>query len=149
MGEGFESNKITITNEPEAQEVDAAFVRQGLCSYNNQFIHDDGYQPLQLFLRRDDGMIAGGLLGEVYWGWLHISILWVEEDLRRQGYGESLLKLAEKEAARRGCRAVHLDTMSFQARPFYEKYGYSVFGVLDDLPVGHQRIFLWKKLNRV
>lgn len=140
------SDKITITNEPEVPEADSTFVRQGLRSYNNQFIKDDGFQPLNLFLRREDGSIAGGLLGDLYWGWLSINILWIDESLRGQGYGEKLVKMAEEEAIRKGCRAAHLDTMSFQARPFYEKLGYTVFGQLDNLPVGHQRIFMWKKL---
>jgi len=70
----------------------------------------------------------------------------VDEGLRRQGYGEGLLKRAEEEALKKGCRAIHLDTMSFQAKPFYEKFGYTVFGMLDDLPPGHQRIFMWKSL---
>lgn len=137
---------ILISSEPDASDADTNFVRQGLRSFNNQFINDDGFQPLNLFLRREDGSIAGGLLGDVYWGWLHINILWVDEGLRRKGYGERLLKRAEEEALKKGCRAVHLDTMSFQAKPFYEKFGYTVFGVLDDLPVGHQRIFMCKKI---
>lgn len=140
------NSSILITNEPEASEGDTTFVRQGLRGFNNQFIKDDGYQPLNLFLRREDRSIAGGLLGEIYWGWLHINILWIDESLRRQGYGERLLKMAEEEARKKGCHAIHLDTMSFQARPFYEKFGYTVFGVLDDLPLGHQRIFMWKSL---
>ncbi len=140
------TSSLTITSEPDAPETDTGFVRQGLRDYNNQFIHDAGFQPLNLFLRREDGSIAGGLLGDIYWGWLHINILWIDESLRRQGYGERLIKLAEEEALKNGCLAVHLDTMSFQAKPFYEKLGYSVFGVLDDLPIGHQRIFLFKKL---
>ena len=140
------SSSVQITCEPDAPEADTTFVRQGLRSFNNQFINDDGFQPLNLFLRREDGSIAGGLLGDMYWGWLHINILWIDEAMRRQGYGERLLKRAEEEALKKGCRAVHLDTMSFQAKPFYEMFGYTVFGVLDDLPVGHQRIFLTKKL---
>lgn len=140
------NQQILISSEPDASDADTTFVRQGLRSFNNQFINDDGFQPLNLFLRREDGSIAGGLLGDVYWGWLHINILWVDEGLRRKGYGERLLKRAEEEALKKGCRAVHLDTMSFQAKPFYEKFGYTVFGVLDDLPVGHQRIFMCKKI---
>jgi len=140
------NSSLLITNEPDASEVDTTIVRQGLRSFNNQFIKDDGFQPLNLFLRREDGSIAGGLLGDIYWGWLHINILWVDESLRRQGYGERMLKMAEEEALKKGCRAIHLDTMSFQAKPFYEKFGYTVFGVLDDLPIGHQRIFMWKKI---
>lgn len=141
------NSSILITNEPEAADSDKVFVRQVLRNFNNQFINDDGFQPLNLFLRRVDGSIAGGLLGDVYWGWLSINILWVDECLRHQGYGEKLIKMAEEEALKKGCHAVHLDTMSFQARPFYEKLGFTVFGVLDDLPVGHQRIFMWKKLE--
>jgi GNAT superfamily N-acetyltransferase len=139
-------SSIFISNEPEAPAADTAFVRQGLRSFNNQFIHDDGFQPLNLFLRRNDGSIAGGLLGDIYWGWLSINILWIDESLRSQGYGERLLKMAEEEALKKGCHAIHLDTMSFQAKPFYEKFGYAVFGILDDLPRGHQRIFMWKSL---
>jgi GNAT superfamily N-acetyltransferase len=75
-------------------------------------------------------------------------VLWIDESVRRQGYGKQLLHAAEQEALRRDCRAAHLDTMSFQALPFYERQGYSVFGVLDDLPVGEKRIFLCKRLNQ-
>jgi hypothetical protein len=40
-----------------------------------------------------------------------------------------------------------LETLSFQARGFYERYGYSVFGELDDFPPGHRKYFLKKNLS--
>jgi GNAT superfamily N-acetyltransferase len=52
---------------------------------------------------------------------------------------------AEEEGRRRGCTAVWLDTFEFQARPFYEKLGYSNFGTLD-YPAGFKRFFLQKAL---
>jgi hypothetical protein len=52
-----------------------------------------------------------------------------------------------REAIRRGCRGAYLDTFSYQARPFYEKLGYAVFGTLDDYPPGHQRFFMRKRLG--
>ncbi len=33
---------------------------------------------------------------------------------------------------------------SFQARPFYERHGYTVFGTLDNYPIGHSRCFMQK-----
>jgi GNAT superfamily N-acetyltransferase len=54
---------------------------------------------------------------------------------------------AEAEALRRGCHAASLDTYSFQARGFYERLGYSVFGIIDDCPPGHSRIYLIKRLG--
>jgi len=56
--------------------------------------------------------------------------------------------MAEEEARRRGCHSVHLDTLSFQALPFYQKHGYAVFGALENHPVGHTRYFLKKKLDQ-
>jgi hypothetical protein len=42
---------------------------------------------------------------------------------------------------------VWLDTYSFQARGFYERLGYTVFGTINDYPPGHSRFFLTKTLS--
>jgi hypothetical protein len=39
-----------------------------------------------------------------------------------------------------------VDTIDFQALPFYQKLGYTGWGRLDDLPPGHVRYFLKKDL---
>ncbi len=57
-----------------------------------------------------------------------------------------MLELAEQAARGRGCHHAFVDTMSFQARGFYEKHGYTRYGVLDDFPIGHRRFFLQKNL---
>jgi hypothetical protein len=57
-----------------------------------------------------------------------------------------MMAQAEAEAIRRGCRHAHVDTIDFQAPDFYLKLGYTVWGVLDDIPPGHRRIFLKKDL---
>jgi hypothetical protein len=54
--------------------------------------------------------------------------------------------MAEDEGRRRGCKYAYLDTLSFQARPFYEKHGWEVFATQDDYPLGHTRWFLKKTL---
>ena len=46
----------------------------------------------------------------------------------------------------RGCRYAHLDTFSYQARPFYDRLGYRLFGELENYPPGHSRFFLRKQL---
>jgi GNAT superfamily N-acetyltransferase len=139
------SSRYKISIEENPSKDDILIVREGLQHFNRLHVPDDNYQPMVLFLRDPDGTIVGGLLGETYWGWMHIGILWLRESVRRQGFGSQLLTAAEEEAARRGCRGVHLDTMSFQALPFYLRHGYQVFGELEDLPPGNRRIFLFKK----
>ena len=102
---------------------------------------------LALALRDDDGRIQGGAIGETNWGWLHLTVLAVSEDLRGQGWGSRLIREMERLARDRGCHHVWVDTFSFQARPFYERLGFRVFGVLPDYPVGQERYFLSKALR--
>ena len=80
-------------------------------------------------------------------GWMYITLLWVSDDLRGQGFGVKLMKAAEKEARRRGIKRAWVDTFSFQARSFYEKLGYEEFGTLDYPPL-HKRHFMRKVLVR-
>ena len=136
---------LELEQTPDTADVQAIYT--GLNSYNRHYAPDDGYQPLVIVARDEAGRIAGGLAGETYWGWLHIDALWLDEAARGQDYGSQLLAMAEQEAVRRGCHHCHLDTMSFQAQPFYEKHGFTVWGVLEDLPAGHRRIFMKKDLE--
>ena len=135
---------IELEVTPNVDDVHAIY--DGLSAYNRQHVPQDNYQPMVLVLRDPAGKVAGGLAGDTYWSWLHVDALWLDESVRGLTFGTKLLQMAEQEAVRRGCRHVHLDTMSFQAQPFYEKQGYTVFGVLEDLPDGHRRIFLKKDL---
>ena len=91
--------------------------------------------------------LIGGLWGRSLWGSLYIDIMFVPEPLRRSGIGMSLLRQAEQEAMRRGCREMWTDTYAFQARSFYEKAGFTVFGHLDGPAPIFPRFFLRKELG--
>jgi ribosomal protein S18 acetylase RimI-like enzyme len=121
-------------------------IGQGIREYNTQQAGDRQYQVLCFVLRGPDEAIVGGVIGETYWDWFHLDLLWVKEELRGRGYGHRLLTLAEQEARRRGAKNAYLDTFSFQAPDFYERHGYQVFGELPNYPAGHQRYFLAKQL---
>ena len=88
----------------------------------------------------EEGNIIAGCLAIMYcWNVVAIDIIWVDEQYRGQGLGSMLLGEVEHEAMEKGCHLVHLDTFDFQAKGFYEKNGYSVFGILEDCPKGHIR----------
>jgi GNAT superfamily N-acetyltransferase len=89
---------------------------------------------------------VGGFVGETYWQWLYVDVLWVQESFRGEGYGDTLLATAEQEAVKRGCKYAYLDTFSFQAPDFYQERGYVIFGELIDFPQGYSRFFLKKDL---
>jgi GNAT superfamily N-acetyltransferase len=91
--------------------------------------------------------VLGGLWGGTTYGQLKIEVLYLPEPLRGTGLGRQLIEQAEAEALARGCHASWLETFSFQARGFYQRMGYSVFGVIDDFPKGHSLYFLTKALG--
>lgn len=136
----------TLTLETNPDPAAYAVVVRSLDEYNRQQAGDQRHLSLALFIRDEAGSVIAGLLGDTYWGWLAVNLLWVHAAWRGRGYGRTLLRTAEAEALRRGCTHAHLDTLDFQALDFYLKEGYTVFGELQGLPPGHTRYFLKKTL---
>lgn len=78
---------------------------------------------------------------------LYIDSLCIDENYRGIGLGSKLLAEIEKTAKDKGCYLIHLDTFDFQAKEFYEKHGYKLFGVLENCPKEHCRYYLKKELQ--
>lgn len=139
-----EEHKIAYMEKPE--ESAWGIIGRGVHEYNIQQAGDQNFQRLCFVLQTPDQEIVGGVLGEIFWDWFHLDLMWVKEELRGHGHGHRLLVRIEEEARKRGAKFVFLDTFSFQAPDFYKKHGYKVFGELGDFPSGHQRYFLRKQL---
>jgi GNAT superfamily N-acetyltransferase len=137
---------ITMTDEP-THEMWKAVVAP-LVAFNHQRTgRPEMFRPLVLLLSDPgSGDIVGGLYGSTLFSYLRVDLLFVPEAMRGTGIGRKLMTEAEAEAVRRGCHAASLDTYSFQARGFYERLGYAVYGTLEDCPPGHRRFFLTKRL---
>ena len=138
---------LRISSEPHSNQEDATFVRDSLGLFNVGVTGNSYYIPLAIFLKDERGAVLGGALGHVWGGWLDLSILWVAEPFRGQGYGSRLLRAAEDEARVQGCHGVFLTTFSFQAPGFYEKFGYEVVADIPDYPRGHNYHVLKKSLG--
>jgi GNAT superfamily N-acetyltransferase len=126
-------------------------VRDALSTYNRTVCPDmqSGEQPghLDAYLLDSQGQVRGGLLGLIRWGWLEVHELALIPELRGQGLGSLLMRMAEVEARKGGCTRSVLDTATFQARPFYEKLGYRLIGELPDVLPGAGCYWLAKALG--
>ena len=138
---------LRISSEPHGSQEDATFVRDSLGLYNVGITGDSHYSPLAIFLRDERNAVLGGVLGHVWGGWLDLNALWVAEPFRGKGHGTKLLRAAEDEARMQGCHGVFLTRFSFQAKPFYEKFGYEVIAAIPDFPQGHSYHVLKKTLG--
>jgi GNAT superfamily N-acetyltransferase len=93
------------------------------------------------------GKLLGGIQSYwVNWGILQVELLYVYDSYRNQGIATKLLKHVEKIAKDQQCYLAHLDTFDFQAKDFYLRHGYSIFGVLENAPKGQNRYYMKKDL---
>ena len=138
---------ITLTDAPD--DVSLRALTRQITRFNEVASRrPNDFVPLAVLLDDPDtGEPLGGLWGWTSFSFLHIDLLFIPESLRGAGLGRTLIQQAEEEALRRKCSGVWLDTFSFQARGFYERLGYSVFGTIEDYPPGQSRFFLKKRLG--
>jgi GNAT superfamily N-acetyltransferase len=137
---------IRIEFEPFIDERVRQYIVDGVDYYNIAATGLPGWFPVNFVLRGERGDVLGGVLGWLWGGWLQVAYLWVAEAARGAGYGTRLMQDAEAYARSRGAVGATVETYSFQARPFYERLGYEVFGTLAGYPPGHVKFFLKKGL---
>ena len=133
-------------------EEDADFIEEKLEAINHSIVppEEDGENEDLVFKIVDDegNTIAGCILIIDSWKIAELDIIWVDEKYRRKGLGSALIREAEKAARERGCYVMILGTFDFQARPLYEKHGYSLCGTVRDFPRGHENYTLIKRLDQ-
>jgi GNAT superfamily N-acetyltransferase len=139
-------DQLRIVIEPHAPDNMRTFVREHLYMHNIAATGIDAYYDLAIFLKDENDEILGGLLAEMWGNWLHVNVLWVADIVRTRGHGRRMIAMAERYAVERGYHNAYLSTHSFQARPFYEKLGYEVFGTLENFPPGHAKYYMRKRL---
>ena len=90
------------------------------------------------------------MVASTSYGWLLVKMLWVDSAWRRTRVRTRLMAAVEEKGREIGCHAAWLDTSSAEARAFYLRLGYTVFGTLEneggDVPAGHTRWFMRKRL---
>ena len=131
----------------EVMPADEALVVRGLLAFNEDRLGPADDRPVKFVARDSTGVVVGGILGHTRWHWLYVAKLWVDERARGHGLGTRLMSAAEDLARSRGCTDVSLDTFDYQARPFYEKLGYELFGTLEGYPPGSRQHYLRKRLR--
>jgi len=77
---------VRMSSEPAASPDELAKITDAIYQWNmdRTGVHD--YHQVAIFLRDDDDEIRGGVTGGVWGTWLHIVVLWVDEDLRGRGF---------------------------------------------------------------
>ena len=139
--------EIVLKREPDKADIDV--VLNGIIGYNHtSFAGPDGFQQVALLVSDPEtGAPVGGLTGWALYDWFFVQLLHLPQTLRGQGIGTELMQRAEAFARETGLVGMWLDTFEFQARGFYEKLGFRVFGTIEDHPLGSRRYFMNKRFE--
>ena len=140
---------IDISDEYEIKdgdEKDAEYIGKNLGDYNtSKAPRDHKYIPLNKKLLDEDGnMIAAIFAGVGTWNQFEVDMMWVEEAYRNQGIGTELLTQIENEAIELGAYKALIWALYDWQIDFFKKNGYTVVGVLEDCPKGHNMTHMEK-----
>ncbi len=139
-------NQILIA---ESAENEKNYIHDQIIEYNARCVpFTQKINPLFInYVAKKSEKVIGGINACMYhWGIIFIDILWVDEAFRGTGIGSKLLKKVEEKAKENSCTLIHLDSFDFQAKDFYLKHEYEIFGVLENCPAGHKRYYFKKNL---
>jgi len=126
--------RFVVEDEPDPR--DLAFLEDRLAEAAIAAAGVGEEHEFAIFARDDDGRNLAGAFGNVWGGCCQVHSVWVDDQLRSQGWGRSLMLAIEAEARRRGCRLVMGLTYEVLTADFYDRLGYRRIGVIEDCPAG-------------
>lgn len=136
---------IEIIDEPSAEFV--SFLDEKIAEFNWARWEVSERKAIAVKLSDKNGDVIAGAAGRTFGDWLMINTLWVSETLRGQKVGSQLLAKIELAAQARGCNKALLDTLNFQAMPFYQKHGYQVQWTQQGYPKTGCKYYMVKQLT--
>lgn len=140
--------KIELSESPPKSALD--IISQGIESFNQGHMPDEvvfeSDTRFAVIARNNEGEVLGGVRACAFWNYCIIELLWLQNEARGGGVGSKLVAEAEAYAKSKGFQYMRTETLDFQAKPFYEKLGYKVFGELPNHPAGHTTCLLTKVL---
>lgn len=115
---------------------------------HNKFdkIHDivEKEDSIQL-VALDDKQCVGGINGSFIDNRLYISILWVKESYRGQSIASNLMTRLLDICKEKKITYSWLGTTNFQAKDFYEQFGYKIQATVEECPKGYKNYVMVKE----
>ena len=116
----------TIHAESTPRPEDVQWLCDGIM-HNAKNVRDlEAVEFFGVFLRDDQGTLQGGLNGDILYGGMYISQLFIAKPLQLMGYGSQLMQKADALAREKQCNFISVNTMDFEALAFYQKHGFQI-----------------------
>ncbi|MEG0328388.1 MAG: GNAT family N-acetyltransferase [Erysipelothrix sp.] len=123
---------IEPRNDKENQEYLMELLEEHQYSNNREIFFE--YQKYSFILSEND-KVMGGYYATQHDDVVHLHLLAVDKKARKKRYGVALLKHLINLAIDQDATRITLTTLDFQAKDFYIKQGFHIFGELENTPV--------------
>lgn len=91
------------------------------------------------FYAKDNNEIIGGIVVYEKMQWIDVDVLFVDEKYRNKKIGSKLINKVIDYCKEKGLIGIHLTTLDFQAKEFYEKLNFTLIAEIKDWPKGITR----------
>ena len=132
---------IVDLNEEQVDEIETR-----LETYDENYITYKMNGSIQIGMEDGGKLIAGLDACVTTFKILYVSTVFVDEEYRRKGIGERLIREMEKRAFEMGINTIRLDTFDWQGKDFYEALGYKCVGQYDNTEDGYSEYFFLKRI---
>ncbi len=140
-------NHIVIEpkNDKENQEYLTELMEEHQYSNGKELFFE--YQKYSYMLT-ENGNVMGGYYATQRDDVVHLHLLAVDKIARGKRYGENLLRHLIDLAIEQDATRITLTTLDFQAKDFYIKQGFHIFGELENTPVkGVKKYYLTMEIE--
>lgn len=135
---------IEVLENPPQALID--FLSNKIAEFNWENWEVSDRIPLAIQIKNEAGEVVAGAAARSFGDWLLLDTLWISKEMRGQNVGSQVLSKIEEAGRSRGCVKCLLDTLNFQAMPFYAKHGYEVKWVQEGYPKTGCKYFMVKPL---
>lgn len=142
----FKKDEYYLERQEDSIPQDEQVLFDGICDDAAKKKGMERIKPFGVYIKDHNQSVLGGACGVTYYGCLYVDMLWVEESIRKQGFGKKIMEEAEKIGKERHCTFATLNTMDWEAWPFYQKLGYRIDFVREGYDKGSKMYMLRKEL---
>jgi ribosomal protein S18 acetylase RimI-like enzyme len=139
-------NLQLLNHEGELNPEDKKVMVDGMLAYHVSQGHPRKVETSSILLKDENNKLFGVVSMSFLWNGMEIQSLWIDESVRKQGWGSKLMEAAEAEGIKRGCTFAYTNTFTWQAPGFYEKLGYTLYGKLENFPEDNSLSYYRKSL---
>lgn len=108
----------------------ATSLKQGVVNFNTPFLGERKFVDFAITIEDKAQILIGGISGHYVDKYVIVEWVWIDEKYRNKGLGKNLFKKLDDFTLSKNCRFIHLDTMEFQAKEFYQRFGFTVVSTL-------------------